>query len=46
MKDKLKKEVSSMTRYQAIEITNMIMIENQDTGEILVEDRQNPKWPG
>ncbi|CAH0419479.1 8-oxo-dGTP diphosphatase [Periweissella ghanensis] len=35
-----------MTRYQAIEITNMIMIENQDTGEILVEDRQNPKWPG
>lgn len=35
-----------MTRYQAIEITNMIMIENQATGEILVEDRQNPKWPG
>lgn len=35
-----------MTRYQAIEITNMIMVENPITHEILVEDRQNPKWPG
>lgn len=35
-----------MTRYQAIEITNMIMIENSNTGEILVEDRQNANWPG
>lgn len=36
----------SEKRYQAIEITNMIMIENPTTGEILVEDRKNPKWPG
>lgn len=35
-----------MSRLQAIEITNMIMIENDKTKEILVEDRQNPKWPG
>ncbi|MCM0599655.1 8-oxo-dGTP diphosphatase [Periweissella fabalis] len=35
-----------MTRYQAIEITNMIMIEDLQTNQILVEDRKNPKWPG
>lgn len=35
-----------MARYQAIEITNMIMIENPKTTEILVENRQNPKWSG
>lgn len=35
-----------MTRYQAIELTNMIMIENSATGEILVEDRQNANWAG
>lgn len=35
-----------MARYQPIEITNMIMIENPQTGQILVENRRNPKWPG
>ena len=33
-------------RYQSIEITNMIMIENPITREVLVENRINPKWPG
>lgn len=33
-------------RYQQIEITNMIMIEDPDTQEVLVENRINPKWPG
>lgn len=35
-----------MARYTAIELTNMIMIENPDTHEILVENRQNPNWAG
>jgi len=35
-----------MDRYTKVELTNMIMIENPVTKEILVEDRQNPKWPG
>lgn len=33
-------------RYTPIELTNMIMIENPETHEVLVEDRKNPKWPG
>jgi 8-oxo-dGTP diphosphatase len=33
-------------RTTAVELTNMIMIENAETGEVLVEDRRNPKWPG
>ena len=35
-----------MTRTTPVELTNMIMIENPQTHEILVEDRQNPTWPG
>ena len=35
-----------MARYTAIELTNMIMIENPQTHEILVENRRNPAWPG
>jgi len=35
-----------MDRYTKVELTNMIMIENPVTQEVLVEDRQNPKWPG
>lgn len=35
-----------MTRTTPVELTNMIMIENPKTREILVEDRQNPTWPG
>lgn len=35
-----------MTRTTPVELTNMIMIENLQTHEILVEDRQNPTWPG
>jgi 8-oxo-dGTP diphosphatase len=33
-------------RYTPVELTNMVMIENPLTGEVLVEDRKNPKWPG
>ena len=33
-------------RYTPIELTNMIMIENPETHEVVVEDRKNPKWPG
>ena len=35
-----------MDRTIPIELTNMIMIENPKTKEILVEDRKNPAWPG
>lgn len=35
-----------MTRTTPVELTNMIMIEKLQTHEILVEDRQNPSWPG
>ena len=35
-----------MTRTTPVELTNMIMIEKLQTHEILVEDRQNPTWPG
>lgn len=35
-----------MDRYTKVELTNMIMIENPVTHEVLVENRQNPKWPG
>ena len=35
-----------MSRYTPIELTNMIMIENPETNEILVENRRNPTWPG
>ncbi|WP_439819001.1 8-oxo-dGTP diphosphatase [Weissella paramesenteroides] len=35
-----------MSRYTPIELTNMIMIENPETNEILVENRRNPIWPG
>ncbi|MBZ5970365.1 8-oxo-dGTP diphosphatase [Leuconostoc gasicomitatum] len=38
-----------MTRTSPIELTNMIMIENSKTHEILVENRKNrknPNWPG
>ncbi|WP_417852795.1 8-oxo-dGTP diphosphatase [Weissella viridescens] len=28
------------------ELTNMILIENPDTHQILVENRHNPNWPG
>ncbi|KAA8433983.1 NUDIX domain-containing protein [Weissella paramesenteroides] len=35
-----------MARYTEIELTNMIMIENPVTQEILVENRQNPNWAG
>lgn len=35
-----------MARLTSIELTNMIMIENPATQEILVENRLNPKWPG
>ncbi|MGX7060522.1 8-oxo-dGTP diphosphatase [Leuconostoc carnosum] len=35
-----------MARTTPIEFTNMIMIENPVTHEILVEDRKDPAWPG
>lgn len=35
-----------MTRTTPIELTNMIMIENSKTHEILVENRKNPTWSG
>lgn len=35
-----------MARTTPIELTNMIMIENPNTREILVQDRHNPNWPG
>ena len=35
-----------MGRTIPIELTNMIMIENPETKEILVEDRKNPAWSG
>lgn len=35
-----------MARYTNIELTNMLMIQNPVTGAVLVEDRQNPNWPG
>lgn len=35
-----------MSRTIPVELTNMIMIENSTTKEVLVEDRKNPSWPG
>lgn len=34
-----------MSRAEAAIFTNMCMIENE-RGEILVQDRKNPNWPG
>lgn len=38
-------EASKLTRKKMIELTNMCMITN-DLGQVLVEDRINPNWPG
>ncbi|MCF6161523.1 8-oxo-dGTP diphosphatase [Furfurilactobacillus milii] len=35
-----------MAKTEEVELTNMVLVSDNETNQILVEDRKNPDWPG
>ncbi|WP_225425851.1 8-oxo-dGTP diphosphatase [Furfurilactobacillus siliginis] len=35
-----------MAKTEQVELTNMVLVSDNETDQLLVEDRRNPDWPG
>ncbi|GAB6092821.1 7,8-dihydro-8-oxoguanine triphosphatase [Furfurilactobacillus curtus] len=35
-----------MAKTEVVELTNLVLVSDNETNQILVEDRRNPDWPG
>ncbi|GKT03634.1 8-oxo-dGTP diphosphatase [Furfurilactobacillus sp. WILCCON 0119] len=35
-----------MAKTEVVELTNLVLVSDNETNQILVEDRKNPDWPG